>query len=502
MRPRGQHRHAATDDIIYSHSRNSSSSGSATSATIRAVAPGACGRGRRHPRRGDEAGSDLRVLSRRGDRHERPRARRTSCGRSANSNCPSRRSWASPPTRRASPINVMGMTKAMQERIVVEGNLESTSTRFVCVRYGNVLSSRGSVDPALPGPDRHGGPVTITLPRDDAVPAQPRSMRSTRFSPRWRDARRGEIVVPKVRVGSDRGRRRRRSSAIATSRSSSPASAPARRSTRSWSPRRRRTAPSSASATTSSGPCCPSCDGERRRRSTASSRRRTAIVMGEELAALIAIREFVDVATTAGARPQAKVPADEVLTVVGTRPELIRLCSFPRMEQAGVEPPGPHRTKLRPAPFRHLLRGARLARADIYLGVRPDGRRPDRADRRRQRARDAGLPARRAAVLGDTNSGLSAIRGAARRPDLPYGGRQPLLRLERAGGEEPQADRPHLDWLLPYTPRSREYLLDEGISRPDLLCGNPITESSSSSGRAGRPRRPRAARLEPTATCS
>jgi UDP-glucose 4-epimerase len=45
------------------------------------------------------------------------------------------------------PINVMGMTKAVMERIFVEANLESRGTRFVCVRYGNVIASRGSVVP-------------------------------------------------------------------------------------------------------------------------------------------------------------------------------------------------------------------------------------------------------------------------------------------------------------------------------------------------------------------
>src|SRR5688500_4766785 len=42
------------------------------------------------------------------------------------------------------PVNVMGMTKAVQERLFVRANLGSTHTRFICVRYGNVLASRGS----------------------------------------------------------------------------------------------------------------------------------------------------------------------------------------------------------------------------------------------------------------------------------------------------------------------------------------------------------------------
>ena len=61
------------------------------------------------------------------------------------------------------PINVMGMTKAVMERILVEGNLESPATRFVCVRYGNVIASRGSVVPLFVDQIAQGGPVTITL---------------------------------------------------------------------------------------------------------------------------------------------------------------------------------------------------------------------------------------------------------------------------------------------------------------------------------------------------
>jgi UDP-glucose 4-epimerase len=61
------------------------------------------------------------------------------------------------------PINVMGMTKAVQERILVQANLECPRTRFVCVRYGNVIASRGSVVPLFLDQIREGGPVTVTL---------------------------------------------------------------------------------------------------------------------------------------------------------------------------------------------------------------------------------------------------------------------------------------------------------------------------------------------------
>ena len=61
------------------------------------------------------------------------------------------------------PINVMGMTKALQERILIQANLGCSKTRFTCVRYGNVIASRGSVVPLFLDQIRKGGPVTITL---------------------------------------------------------------------------------------------------------------------------------------------------------------------------------------------------------------------------------------------------------------------------------------------------------------------------------------------------
>ena len=62
------------------------------------------------------------------------------------------------------PINVMGMTKALQERIFISANVFNTNTRFICVRYGNVLASRGSVIPLFHDQILNGGPVTLTLP--------------------------------------------------------------------------------------------------------------------------------------------------------------------------------------------------------------------------------------------------------------------------------------------------------------------------------------------------
>jgi FlaA1/EpsC-like NDP-sugar epimerase len=60
------------------------------------------------------------------------------------------------------PVNVMGMSKAIHERIFVSANVLNPKTRFNCVRYGNVLASRGSVIPLFHEQIKSGGPITIT----------------------------------------------------------------------------------------------------------------------------------------------------------------------------------------------------------------------------------------------------------------------------------------------------------------------------------------------------
>jgi FlaA1/EpsC-like NDP-sugar epimerase len=95
------------------------------------------------------------------------------------------------------PVNVMGMTKALQERIFVSANLQCRQTRFSCARYGNVLASRGSVIPLFHNQIRSGGPLTITTPEmtrfllslDQAVDT---------ISAVAKDGKRGETFVPKV----------------------------------------------------------------------------------------------------------------------------------------------------------------------------------------------------------------------------------------------------------------------------------------------------------------
>ena len=62
------------------------------------------------------------------------------------------------------PVNVMGATKLLAERVMISSNVYSgeNGTKFACVRFGNVLNSRGSVIPIFKKQIKKGGPVTIT----------------------------------------------------------------------------------------------------------------------------------------------------------------------------------------------------------------------------------------------------------------------------------------------------------------------------------------------------
>lgn len=95
------------------------------------------------------------------------------------------------------PINVMGMTKAVMERVLVQANLDCPSTRFVCVRYGNVIASRGSVVPLFLDQIAHNGPVTITLKEMTRFLLSLDRAVDTVFAAIERAAR-GETYVPKV----------------------------------------------------------------------------------------------------------------------------------------------------------------------------------------------------------------------------------------------------------------------------------------------------------------
>jgi FlaA1/EpsC-like NDP-sugar epimerase len=62
------------------------------------------------------------------------------------------------------PVNVMGMTKALQERVILSAAHDYDDTRFMAVRYGNVVASRGSVVPHFHAQICNGGPLTVTSP--------------------------------------------------------------------------------------------------------------------------------------------------------------------------------------------------------------------------------------------------------------------------------------------------------------------------------------------------
>jgi UDP-N-acetylglucosamine 4,6-dehydratase/5-epimerase len=75
------------------------------------------------------------------------------------------------------PINAMGISKAMMEKVIVAKSRSSNSTVICATRYGNVMASRGSVIPLFTNQIRAGKPITITDPAmtrfmmtlDDAV---------------------------------------------------------------------------------------------------------------------------------------------------------------------------------------------------------------------------------------------------------------------------------------------------------------------------------------------
>jgi FlaA1/EpsC-like NDP-sugar epimerase len=62
------------------------------------------------------------------------------------------------------PQTVMGASKAMAEWIVEAAGHRYPHTRFMCVRFGNVLASSGSVVPIFRGQIERGGPLTVTHP--------------------------------------------------------------------------------------------------------------------------------------------------------------------------------------------------------------------------------------------------------------------------------------------------------------------------------------------------
>ncbi len=65
----------------------------------------------------------------------------------------------------AYPINAMGISKAMEEKVAVAMSRHSLNTKICCTRYGNVMCSRGSVIPLWIEQIRQGKPITLTEPK-------------------------------------------------------------------------------------------------------------------------------------------------------------------------------------------------------------------------------------------------------------------------------------------------------------------------------------------------
>ena len=65
----------------------------------------------------------------------------------------------------AYPINSMGISKAMEEKVAIARSRTSGKTKICCTRYGNVMCSRGSVIPLWIDQIRNGQPITLTDPK-------------------------------------------------------------------------------------------------------------------------------------------------------------------------------------------------------------------------------------------------------------------------------------------------------------------------------------------------
>jgi UDP-N-acetylglucosamine 4,6-dehydratase/5-epimerase len=97
------------------------------------------------------------------------------------------------------PVNLYGATKLAAEKLIIQSNAYAagTATRYSCVRYGNVVGSRGSVVPVFIKQRQNGGSITIT---DERMTRFWISLeQGVRFVARCIEQMRGgEVFVPKI----------------------------------------------------------------------------------------------------------------------------------------------------------------------------------------------------------------------------------------------------------------------------------------------------------------
>ena len=97
------------------------------------------------------------------------------------------------------PVNAMGMSKAMMEKIAQawSRNLSESETVISCTRYGNVMASRGSVIPRFIEQIKNNQPITITEPSMTRfIMALPESVELVEYA--FKNARQGDTFVKKA----------------------------------------------------------------------------------------------------------------------------------------------------------------------------------------------------------------------------------------------------------------------------------------------------------------
>ena len=97
----------------------------------------------------------------------------------------------------AYPVNAMGTSKAMMEKVIVAKSRTTSKTKICCTRYGNVLCSRGSVVPLWIEQIREGKPITLTAPdMTRVVMSLPEAVELVLFA--FENGESGDILVQKA----------------------------------------------------------------------------------------------------------------------------------------------------------------------------------------------------------------------------------------------------------------------------------------------------------------